>query len=630
MEIQNIPLNKLGLSPENVRNIKGDVKSLKASIQAIGLLQNLIVKPNGKRGHFEVIAGERRYVALTQLAEEGAEGFTAVMPVPCKVQEKAAQTEASLAENFQREELHPVDEFRAFADLIAEGKTAKEIAQRFGIKVKDVDKRLALAAVHPAILDAYKDDKLLLDEVMAFTVAGSQERQIEVFTKIAGTNQSHNRAAWIKRLLTEEAVSASCGLVKFVTLKAYKAAGGTVLQDLFSNDDHTYINDRELLNRLADEKLAAVIEEAKAEGFKWVRGDLERDFEFIRECKELDPAPVKMTKKLQAKLDAMNARLDSLRQADELTDEEWHEMERLEEQAEGIGFAYTPKQKAESGLYLYIDGNGEVGRVEYLQDRDDAKEAAQTEREAATSGSEETVPEKGDKPWSAALRSDLRAARNQIVQAHVARDFPMAFDVMLHSLIVRHLGLGASGIVQLSVTEQDARSGVEDLDKSPAGQLLAESKAKLAAVFDLDDPAAEFDAIRALTTEEKQAWFAFLVATAIKPQLNDDSHGRDDRASNPVYERVGGLLGIDMPAFFRATETNLFNRITKANLLTIASEAIDEAWSASRADSKKSDLAAEMGRKFSPVPTDSRNTQQQQARIDAWTPGVMAFPKADA
>ena len=69
--IQTIPLNKLVLSPRNVRR-RSDAAAdaeLKASIAAHGLLQNLIVRAGAKR-KFEVEAGERRRRAMLALADE--------------------------------------------------------------------------------------------------------------------------------------------------------------------------------------------------------------------------------------------------------------------------------------------------------------------------------------------------------------------------------------------------------------------------------------------------------------------------------------------------------------------------------------------------------------------------------
>ena len=51
--------------------------------------------------------------------------------MPCIVKEDGIAEEDSLAENTQREALHPVDQFRAFKTLIDKGLSEEEIAARF-------------------------------------------------------------------------------------------------------------------------------------------------------------------------------------------------------------------------------------------------------------------------------------------------------------------------------------------------------------------------------------------------------------------------------------------------------------------------------------------------------------------
>ena len=66
-EIVSIPLNKLVASPLNVRKTGGQtIEDLAASIQAHGLLHNLVVAKKGDKHH--VIAGARRFAALRKLA----------------------------------------------------------------------------------------------------------------------------------------------------------------------------------------------------------------------------------------------------------------------------------------------------------------------------------------------------------------------------------------------------------------------------------------------------------------------------------------------------------------------------------------------------------------------------------
>ena len=70
--IQSVKVKNLSLSKDNVRksNRDADLDSLADNIAAHGLLQNLVVTPLKKAGHFTVKAGGRRLRAL-QLSFSG-------------------------------------------------------------------------------------------------------------------------------------------------------------------------------------------------------------------------------------------------------------------------------------------------------------------------------------------------------------------------------------------------------------------------------------------------------------------------------------------------------------------------------------------------------------------------------
>ncbi len=70
--IASIPLTKLVLWAGNARRTgaSDELEELIASIAAVGLLQPIVVRKTN-RGKFAVIAGQRRYLSLSALAERG-------------------------------------------------------------------------------------------------------------------------------------------------------------------------------------------------------------------------------------------------------------------------------------------------------------------------------------------------------------------------------------------------------------------------------------------------------------------------------------------------------------------------------------------------------------------------------
>ncbi len=85
-DVTMIKLGHLFLSEHNVRVApasKQENKTLKASIKANGIKQNLVVVPDGSK--YGVVAGGRRLAQLNELLTEG--DITSSFLVPCMVEE---------------------------------------------------------------------------------------------------------------------------------------------------------------------------------------------------------------------------------------------------------------------------------------------------------------------------------------------------------------------------------------------------------------------------------------------------------------------------------------------------------------------------------------------------------------
>lgn len=271
---RDIALNKLVRSQANVRKIKDgvSVEQLAEDIANRGLLQSLHVRPlldgdGQETGSFEVPAGGRRFEALKILVKQKRLAKNAA--VPCIVKTGGIAEEDSLAENVQREALHPLDQFRAFKTLRDEhGLGDEAIAARFFLTPAIVRQRLKLVAASPKLLDLYAANELTLEQLMAFCITDDHARQEEVWAAI---QQSYNKEPfYIRRLLTQGSVKASDRRAVFVGAEAYEAAGGVVARDLFQQDDGGWFEDTVLLDRLVREKLDAAAEDVRAEGWKWV------------------------------------------------------------------------------------------------------------------------------------------------------------------------------------------------------------------------------------------------------------------------------------------------------------------------------------------------------------------------
>src|SRR3546814_3718299 len=85
-------------------------------------------------------------------------------PIPCVVREDGILEEDSLAENVQRQALHPLDQFRAFQSLKDQGLGEADIAARFFVTPQIVKQRLKLASVSAKLLEIYAADAMRSEE----------------------------------------------------------------------------------------------------------------------------------------------------------------------------------------------------------------------------------------------------------------------------------------------------------------------------------------------------------------------------------------------------------------------------------------------------------------------------------
>lgn len=125
--LREIPLELISPNPTQPRKHFGDLElqDLAQSIQEHGILQPITVKEL-ENGHYEIIAGERRFRA-SQMA-----GLASI-PALIKPVDAKTQLELALIENIQRQELNPVEEAFAYRRLIDDFKQTQDtVARRVG------------------------------------------------------------------------------------------------------------------------------------------------------------------------------------------------------------------------------------------------------------------------------------------------------------------------------------------------------------------------------------------------------------------------------------------------------------------------------------------------------------------
>lgn len=151
----------------------GALEELADSIRAQGVVQPIVVRPLAdKPGHYEIIAGERRWRA-TQLA-----GLHNIPAVVRDVPDQAAMA-MGLIENIQREELNPMEEAAALQRLISEFElTHQEAAEAVGRSRAAVSNLIRLLTLEPEAKKLLETGKLEMGHARALlAIVGEKQHQ---------------------------------------------------------------------------------------------------------------------------------------------------------------------------------------------------------------------------------------------------------------------------------------------------------------------------------------------------------------------------------------------------------------------------------------------------------------------
>jgi ParB family chromosome partitioning protein len=554
--IASIPLSKLVPWEGNVRKTGAadGLDDLTASIAAHGVLQSLVVRKTN-RGKYAIVAGRRRFLALSALAEGGTIAGDA--PIPCRVIPGSADaTEISLTENVIRAPMHPADQFEAFRDLIDGGASVADIAARFAISESAVRQRLKLGRVSENVLAAYRAGDLTLEQVQAFAITDDHAAQERVLNELPHRSEHPDD---IRAALTQDEISARDKRARFVTLAAYEEAGGSVRRDLFAQgEDGVFLLDADLLDRLTLEKLQQEAEAVKAEGWKWVEAVCELDTQAQGDFRKRAPSRMPLSDEAQAEEKGLSEEYSTLYESYEEPDEETSErLDAIEARIEELNetaYGYTPDVLAIAGAIVTIRSNGELQVVRGLVRGEDEPEA------------EEDAPEPKARPeYSAALVASLTEAKSAGLSAALAQQPAIALAAVVHVLASRvfHRHHNDSSL-QLSVTVTRLREpsrGTSELDAAHErwAERLPEYDAELWqwCLSQQQD-----------TLLELLAYCAARSLDAVEGKQHGSRHGRIDHAN-----ALALALKFDMADWFTPTAENFFSRVTRTTIANALTEA---------------------------------------------------------
>ncbi len=622
-----IALDKLDRDPKNVRKTyrKEGIEELAANIRADGfrLLQNIVVRKGDKRGRFFVIAGERRRLALTLLAEGGeiAKDFA----VDARLRDEADATGISLAENVMREDMHPADQYEAFKVLAEEGVSVIDIAARFATTETVVRRRLALARVSPALLELYRNEEMSFEQLSAFTISDDHDEQLRVWESVPSWNRN---SYTIKAALRRDAIAASDKRIRLIGgMEVYEQAGGEVKRDLFDERAQGYALDVALVERLAAEKLETLAADLRAEGWAWVDIRPEIDWRDLNGFGRVYPVQEEKTEAEQAELDRLQEEQEELEavvesgDGDEGTEARIAEIAaRMEELEREV---YASDDLAWAGAIVSLDyGGSPIVYRGYVrpQDRDSDGEADQSQGNGddATGENAGATPQAPAAPalvHSATLVEDLTAQRTAALRLEFANNHHVALASVVHALLLQTVLTHSRyhSCLDIVLTSRSLEASM----KAPATNLAIAGLGELAERFGdhvPGNPADTFEWCLERDQHELVELLAFAASHAIDAVKDKYDYRKTQRAH---AEALAQALDLDMTNYFEATAESYFNHLTRDGIEAALTEIKGSEFASGIGRMKKAEAAA---------------YAEAQTKGSAWLPSPLrsAIAKTDA
>ncbi|WP_333984871.1 ParB/RepB/Spo0J family partition protein [Burkholderia orbicola] len=587
-----VPLSQLlpRRSKRNVRTTpRQSIPELAASIARVGLLQNLIVILAADGEQYEVVAGDRRLTALKLLAKK--KRIATDYEVPCLLVADASARTVSLAENVQREAMHPADQFAAFAALVKEGRPIEDIAADFGVSPLMVQRRLKLANVSPRLLADYRSGNpgaVTLEQLMALTITDDHAAQEAAFY---GAPEWQRSPSALRERLTELEITAAHPLVRFAGLDVYTAAGGGIRRDLFAEGDAgTYLTDAGLLETLVRDKLAALAEDVRAEGWAWVEAVPHMSYaerqEFQnapRQRREPSAREARRIASLQNRLDKIDAELEEAYDAEDEDKTEALEprREQVAEELQAVEQAlqgYAPDVRAVAGAIVTLDRSGEAVihrgllrevEAKALRTRERLRQGfGNTEGEARNDDGGDDVEQSKAASLSDRLAQRLSVHRTAALQTEIARHPHVALAALMHGMVQTVLQPNAYGDglpLGVRLTVQDRlESMAPDWPDSPAAVALRTLR-EVAGEALPQDSAELFAVLLAKSQDELVRLLAICVAATVDvvtPRAAKRQSGAE----------LAQAVGLDMTAWWKPTAEGYFQHVPKAVILEAVSQ----------------------------------------------------------
>ncbi|MDR2964193.1 MAG: ParB/RepB/Spo0J family partition protein [Treponema sp.] len=156
--MKTIELDKI-ISEDNRMYTKDEgFEQLMNSIKEFGIIEPPVVRAQ-EDGTYKIIAGRRRIAAVRKLTK-GSKEMPKVNCVTVDKDDPRDDDDIALAENVNRQAMHPLDEAVLFFKMECRGLSVKEIAKLYARSPQDIYKRLRLMRLTDDLKTAFRDGKM--------------------------------------------------------------------------------------------------------------------------------------------------------------------------------------------------------------------------------------------------------------------------------------------------------------------------------------------------------------------------------------------------------------------------------------------------------------------------------------
>jgi len=200
-----VPLDRVDPNPRQPREAfdEDSLQELAASIEAVGVLQPIVVRPLGDR--FQIVMGERR-VRAAKMAD------LATIPAVVRLTDEDSLLRDALIENIHREDLNPLEEAAAYEQLLADfDVTHEELATRLGRSRSGITNALRLLKAAPSVQRRIAAGTLSAGHARAVMKLMDHELQERLADRIVAEGLTVRQAEELASRLTGETVGFTDG-----------------------------------------------------------------------------------------------------------------------------------------------------------------------------------------------------------------------------------------------------------------------------------------------------------------------------------------------------------------------------------------------------------------------------------